>query len=538
MPHDAVRCLPGRSVLVLAPHPDDEVIGCGGAIAAHVAAGVPVRVVVGTDGARGHEGAEAEAYVARRRDESRRAGDVLGYGTPEFWGEPDRGLEYTERLVRRIVDAIGEADTIYAPSLHEFHPDHRAIAMAAMEAVRRAGGDRRLVQYEVGAPLVPTHLLDITPWRETKARAIACFDSQLEEQSYDEHVAALNRFRTYTLPREVEAAEAFRVTEAAALERDVLRDYRSELERQRRDGFPVLAADHPIVNVVVRTVGRPELAEALASIAVQTYPNIEVVLVDARGGLELPDRCGRFPIVHAGGRGPLGRGEAARVGCDACGGDAILFLDEDDLLLPDHVHRLVEALVRAPGVDAAHAGVRVEGAAGVVDVYDDDVNFARQLFWNRLPIHAVLFRRRLLETCAFDPQLDAYEDWDFWMQVCLATRLVRVPGVSAVYRASLGESGLTSAGAAVDQRAQRDLVRARWIGRCPPRELEWEVQAHRDALLKRDQLIADLRHTESELRRMLADALSARQSLLESTSWRVTAPLRLAVGGLRRMLGR
>ncbi|WP_462116748.1 PIG-L family deacetylase, partial [Lysobacter xanthus] len=458
MPHDAVRCLPGRSVLVLAPHPDDEVIGCAGAIAAHVAAGVPVRVIVATDGARGREGADGDAYVALRREESRCAAAVLGYGAPEFWGEPDRGLEYGERLVQRILASLGDADTIYAPSLHEFHPDHRGMAMAAMEAVRRAGGERRLVQYEVAAPLVPTHLLDITPFRDEKARAVACFASQLQEQRYDEHVAALNRFRTYTLPRDVEAAEAFRVLDAATLERDVLVDHRSELSRQRADGIPVLPADRPRVSVIVRTTGRPELDDALGSIALQTYANIEVVLVDARGDLALPQRCGRFDVVAATRCTPLGRGAAAKAGCDAAGGDALIFLDEDDLFLPDHVHRLVEALVAAPGVDAAHAGVRVESAGRVVDVYDDEVNFARQLFWNRLPIHAVLFRRRLLDTCSFDVDLDAYEDWDFWMQVCLQSRLVRVPGVSAVYRASLGQSGLTSAGASVDQRAGRDVV--------------------------------------------------------------------------------
>jgi LmbE family N-acetylglucosaminyl deacetylase len=534
MPHEALACMPGRSVLVLAPHADDEVIGCGGALAAHAAAGVPVRVVIATDGARGHDGDSASAYSSQRHREACRAAQLLGYGTPECWGLPDRGLEYGEGLVTRIVAALGDADTVYAPSLHEFHPDHRAMAMAAIEAVRRAGGDRRLVQYEVGAPLAPNTLLDITPWVDVKRRAMACFESQLAEQRYDEHVDALNRFRTYTLPRNVVAAEAFRIWESAELRADVLAAYRCEFDRQRAAGIAVAPDDRPLVSVVVRTVGRPELQEALASIALQTYPNIEVVLVAARAGLRLPSACGPYAVRTVGGGSDLGRGAAAATGIDAARGDALILLDEDDLFLPDHVARLVDALVASPGVDAVHAGVRVDGAEGVIDVYDEDVNFARQLFWNRLPIHAVLFRRRLLEACRFDTELDAYEDWDFWLQACKATRMLRVPGVSAVYRAALGTSGLTSAAAPVDHGAQRDRVRSRWLAQCPAREFEWEVRAHRDALLERDQAIADLRHTEQELRRMLAEALASRQAILQSTAWRLTAPMRAVLTYARR----
>lgn len=216
IPYHAVRAVGQGSALVLAPHPDDEVLGCAGAILRHVALGDPVRVIILTDGG-GWQVDEAgrEAYAARRRQESREAAAILGYGEPEFWEYRDRELQYGEPLVQRLLDAIAAARArwLYAPSPCEWHPDHRALALAALEAARRQAGQIDLALYEIGAPLPPNRLLDITDLVEHKRRALACFTSQLAVQAYDRHIEALNRFRTYTLPREVEAAEAYWVIE-------------------------------------------------------------------------------------------------------------------------------------------------------------------------------------------------------------------------------------------------------------------------------------------------------------------------------------
>jgi LmbE family N-acetylglucosaminyl deacetylase len=158
--------------------------------------------------------------VATRRKESHAAAAMLGYGEPEFWGLPDRGLVHDEALVERLAQKIRAAasDLVYAPSLREIHPDHRQLAMAAIEALRRVGGELRLAQYEVAVPLSPNLLLDISARLQLKEQAMQCFASQLARQPYDQHIAALNRFRTYTLPRETTAAEAYRMLSAAELE--------------------------------------------------------------------------------------------------------------------------------------------------------------------------------------------------------------------------------------------------------------------------------------------------------------------------------
>lgn len=99
IPYKTAAMIGVGPVLVLAPHPDDEVFGCGGAIMRHVAQGEHVHVVIVTDGgALPGEHSDRESYVGVRQQESIRASGILGYGPPEFWGLPDRGGSMMRRL--------------------------------------------------------------------------------------------------------------------------------------------------------------------------------------------------------------------------------------------------------------------------------------------------------------------------------------------------------------------------------------------------------------------------------------------------------
>lgn len=217
IPYHAETRLGRGRMLVFAPHPDDEVLGCGGAILSHVAAGESVRVIIATDGAFG--AADATAYAETRQMESRAAAAVLGYGEPEFWGLPDRGLHADEALAQRVAAALAAyaPALVLAPSWWEIHPDHTALSLAVTEAVRRSASGIHLALYEVGMPLHPNRLLDITASLPRKQAALACFVSQMTRQAYDAHILSLNRYRTYTLPAAVQAAEAYRCIEPLAV---------------------------------------------------------------------------------------------------------------------------------------------------------------------------------------------------------------------------------------------------------------------------------------------------------------------------------
>jgi LmbE family N-acetylglucosaminyl deacetylase len=174
-----------------------------------VIAGAQVDVVVLTDG-----GGAGDVIV--RAAESRAGCAALGLPTPAFWGYADRRLaspavlaELTQRVTQSLMG--GEHDLVYAPSPWEVHPDHRATARAVAEAVlavRQAGLSVQWAAFEVGAPLWPHRLVNLDAVWGDKRAAMALYPSQLAFQPYDEHIEALNRYRSYTVSGVCRYAEA------------------------------------------------------------------------------------------------------------------------------------------------------------------------------------------------------------------------------------------------------------------------------------------------------------------------------------------
>jgi LmbE family N-acetylglucosaminyl deacetylase len=137
-------------MLILAPHPDDETLGCGGLIATASARGLRPRVAYLTDGAASHPGSRAwppRRLAAERRHEALEALRVLGVPRTDvlFLGWPDaaphepRSAPYRETL-SRLVDALrtARARSLWAPWGQESHRDHVAAARLAEEASQAA----------------------------------------------------------------------------------------------------------------------------------------------------------------------------------------------------------------------------------------------------------------------------------------------------------------------------------------------------------------------------------------------------------------
>jgi tetratricopeptide (TPR) repeat protein len=204
--------------------------------------------------------------------------------------------------------------------------------------------------------------------------------------------------------------------------------------------------DAPLVSIVTRTLGRECLAEAAASVAAQTYRPLEWVVVDAagRGAVSIDAGHGVSTRVTGSDR-PLQRSAAANAGLGASTGRWICLLDDDDLLKPAHIADLVAALLRRPDVKLAYSDAEMWDAPGVVAshvIYP----FSRLMLTERnlLTVNSALFDRVLLQEHAvrFDPSLDYFEDWDFWLQCARHTQFLRVPGATAVYRTFLSSSGI------------------------------------------------------------------------------------------------
>jgi len=211
-------------VLALGAHPDDPEIGCGGSLALHAAAGDRVTVLYATAGEAGALGAPEDETAARRRAEAAEACAVLGAEAPVFLDFPDGRLAYAGYpLVAAIGRAVREVrpEIVYVHHLGDAHPDHAALAAAAIDAVRRAGtphfpdlgdnphqvGEIRL--YEVWTPLAePATAVDITGVAERKGEAIRRHASQCRVHAYDEIALGLNRYRSLLVPGS-RYAEAF-----------------------------------------------------------------------------------------------------------------------------------------------------------------------------------------------------------------------------------------------------------------------------------------------------------------------------------------
>ena len=206
------------NVLVVAPHPDDEAIGCGGAVCLHVARGDRVVVAFLTSGELGLKHLPRDEAWRVREGEARNAGNILGLAEMHFLRCPDWFLNESvpdaAGLLQPVVDGE-QPQVIYFPHPQEPHPDHQAAAwILEMTLQRCKKRPAALYGYEVWSPLLAyDHTQDISKVMARKLRAVRCHRSQLSVHHYDRAVKGLNQYRGCLAGR-CRYAEVFRRFEA------------------------------------------------------------------------------------------------------------------------------------------------------------------------------------------------------------------------------------------------------------------------------------------------------------------------------------
>lgn len=344
-----------------------------------------------------------------------------------------------------------------------------------------------------------------------------------------------------------------------------------------------------LISILIRSMGRTSLSRALDSVAGQTWPHLEVLVINASGQPHpaLPEDF-PFPLRLIDSSTPLRRSAAANQLLHEAQGALGLFLDDDDRLGPDHLTRLAQALRDNPGHVLAYADVSCveNNTAGMdhppreVRRYAQPYDATRLMLENYIPIHAALFDLELVRTSPelrFDTRFDLFEDWDFWLQLQQQGSFLHVPGVSAWYHIH-GNSG-AGVRMAENDSGQTALLQLldKWHDRWNSQQLSeliglarhvypLQEQLHAEQL-KADQLTRDqqiLLQNMAELEQLHAAALQASQAQLEaqaashlhtleqrdlahqqaleaqrlhyenSHSWRITRPLRT----LRRLVSR
>lgn len=234
---------------------------------------------------------------------------------------------------------------------------------------------------------------------------------------------------------------------------------------------PPAGASNPLVSIIVRSMGRPLLAEAVESILRQDYAPIEIVVVDATGGKHPPLTeawtARGVRLVDLG--RPLPRPQAANAGLDAARGAMLGFLDDDDTFDGNHVSLLMRHYNPMKPLQVMYAGARVLDHDGsVVRLMHHPYNPIMLMVNMYIQTGAALFSRGFLALgCRFDESLDLAEDWDFWIQLSQYAPFIRGEGVTVNYRAALGTSGM-GVGGNLDESSSEPMVSkvlAKWAAR-------------------------------------------------------------------------
>jgi LmbE family N-acetylglucosaminyl deacetylase len=213
-----------KNILVIAPHPDDEVLGCGGTIAKHAKTGDEVYLCIVT---KAYPPRWPEEEVKKRKEEVFSASNILGIRKTYFLDFPTVKLDTVpqEELNESINQVVGEIqpEIIYLPHRGDVNTDHRLVFDAALVAIRPKPGStiRKVLCYQTlsetewGAPLVlnafvPNVYVDISETLETKLAAMSTYKLEIKEFPHPrslEAISALARVGGSTIG--VPAAESF-----------------------------------------------------------------------------------------------------------------------------------------------------------------------------------------------------------------------------------------------------------------------------------------------------------------------------------------
>jgi glycosyltransferase involved in cell wall biosynthesis len=220
----------------------------------------------------------------------------------------------------------------------------------------------------------------------------------------------------------------------------------------------------PLVSIIIPTYNRAAyLLEAIDSALSQTYQHIEVVVVDdgsTDNTMDILDPIrGRITFLQ---QKKAGRSAARNTGIRQSSGSFIIFLDSDDLLLPDAVCLQVEYFVAHPEIDVIYGNgytLNADATCGPLEPYVVPLASpgqvgTRMLIANVFALHAAMVRRDSLPAhFVFDESLHALEDWDLWLRMKFrGATFAYHDSKIAVYRRHSGNT---------DESAPTSLVRAR-----------------------------------------------------------------------------
>ena len=188
-----------KKVLLISPHPDDEVFGCGGTLTLLKRNNCTIRIVVVTDGGKGDPLNKHGGMVcALRRQEVIAAMALLDIKDICFLMEPDGELDVTLASVKKKLDDVYndfKPDWVFTPSLYETHRDHVGVGYLTILHWIERGFQERVFCYELWGALPTNVLVDITAVIDTKKKLIGQYKIPLSYLEYFSPIMGLAAYR-------------------------------------------------------------------------------------------------------------------------------------------------------------------------------------------------------------------------------------------------------------------------------------------------------------------------------------------------------
>jgi LmbE family N-acetylglucosaminyl deacetylase len=214
------------TVLVVGAHPDDEVLGAGGTMARHAAAGEAVHVLVVTEGTT--QQYDDEDLIEEKRRDARACADRLGVTGVHFGDLPDMRLDdvahvEVNAVVEAVVDEVGP-DVVYTHSRREVNRDHVAVHDSTLVATRPGSGVSTVLAYETPsstewsprmAGFEPDLFVDIGDHLDAKIEAFEAYETEVREYPHPRSAESLRAVaKARGAACGAHAAEAFDVLRA------------------------------------------------------------------------------------------------------------------------------------------------------------------------------------------------------------------------------------------------------------------------------------------------------------------------------------
>jgi len=400
-------------LIVIAPHPDDEVIGCCGLINNSIKLNFQIKVIIISNG-------ELTSPAEIRQSESLRVLTSLGVSDVEFWDEADGGISQSGAIQLKYQNTVDSfrPTSIAIPSIYETHPDHRRVTRGVLNSLsERWQGE--IIFYEVLTPIPQPNRIDSIDG-QLKFDLLNFYESQNNLYNYPKHVSGMLTMRGASIGAEY--AEAY-----------LAYDW---------DGrFQNFFVNSYLVTVIIRANDQDILKNALESLIHQSYDNFEVLIIWF-GEKEPPTLPGTLMGKVVIGPGP--KSDNLNLGLSLAKGEFVGFLDQDDYWLPGHLAILlaeVNAINDADIIYGKYLKVFCCKKNNRIQILKkeecEEISFEprKLLLGNFIPINSFLCRSRLAKKIKFDTDLEVFEDWDFLVRAELeGANFIHVPELVCEYR--------------------------------------------------------------------------------------------------------